>query len=224
MILSVQYLIFVVIYIVRNQCTDFCVDVYHWPEGFTKVKAIVSYQLFVCPTPPFYYYIYYSIYNCSKFYYLFTNVVNLQILVRQLCLLNCQLSLMDYSNVVLKTLALLNFNILKDWSVGSVVHECPFCMIKTNIFMDVVFLVGMPIILEMLDKQEDGVNVMYDNGLKALFPGSTLNICLQFKFNNRMFQRMSTYSSCRRNVLNVVAELPYNNRYLTHHQICRYAP
>ena len=60
-------------------------------------------------------------------------------------------------------------------------------MIKTNIFMAVVFLVGMPIIVERLDKQEDVVNVMCDNGLKALFPGNTLNICLQFKVSNRMF-------------------------------------
>ena len=74
------------------------------------------------------------------------------------------------------------------------------------------------------DKQEDVANVMYDNGFKALFPGNTLNICIQYKVSNRMFQRVSTYSSCRRNVLNVVAELPYNNCYITHHQIYRYAP
>ena len=71
------------------------------------------------------------------------------------------------------------------------------------------------------ETQEDVANVIYDNGFKAIFPGNTFNT---FKVSNRMFQRVSTYSSCRRNVLSVAAELPYNKYYITHYQIYRYAP
>ena len=74
------------------------------------------------------------------------------------------------------------------------------------------------------DAADDLANVLYENNFKALFPGNTKNVTVQFKVSQRMFQRVGRHSSCRRNVLNLSVQLPFNNCYVNHHQTYRYAP
>lgn len=74
------------------------------------------------------------------------------------------------------------------------------------------------------DAIDDHANVAYNCGFKPLFPGHTKDVTILYKLSNRMFQRMTQYSSCRRNVLNVIVYLPKNNSILIHHQTYRFAP
>lgn len=78
---------------------------------------------------------------------------------------------------------------------------------------------------EMLDDaQEEHANIAMDNGFKCFYPYHTRRCSIFYKISQRMFRRINQYSACRRNVLNILVYLPYNNCYVTHHQTWRYAP
>ena len=85
----------------------------------------------------------------------------------------------------------------------------------------------MPDFEELVDDAfDDHANVAYDCGFKPPFPGHTKDIIVLYKLSNRIFQGMTQYSSCRRNVLNVIAivYLPKNNSILIHYQTYRFDP
>ena len=74
------------------------------------------------------------------------------------------------------------------------------------------------------DATDDHANVAYDCGFKPPFPGHTTDVIIRYKLSNRMFQRMTRYSSCCRNVLNAIVYLPQNNSFLLYHQTYIFAP
>lgn len=74
------------------------------------------------------------------------------------------------------------------------------------------------------DAVDEHANMGYQNGFKPLYPGHTKKVTILYKVSNRMFQRMTHYTSCRRNVLNIIVYLPYHNCHIVHHQTFRYAP
>ena len=85
----------------------------------------------------------------------------------------------------------------------------------------------MPDFEELVDDAiDDNANVAYDCGFKPPFRGHTKDIIILYKLSNRMFPRMTQYSSCCRNVLNVIAivYLPKNNSILIHYQTYRIDP
>lgn len=93
---------------------------------------------------------------------------------------------------------------------------CHSCGLPSRHFHDILGILD--------DCSDDIANVLFEHNFKTLYPGNTKNVVILFRVSNRMFQRVTTYSSCRRNVLNIAVLLPYNNAYVLHHQIYRYAP
>ena len=77
---------------------------------------------------------------------------------------------------------------------------------------------------ELDDAQEEHANIAMENGFTCFYPHHSRRCTIFYKISNRMFRRINHYSSCRRNVINILVYLPYINCFVGFHMTWRYAP
>ena len=74
------------------------------------------------------------------------------------------------------------------------------------------------------DACDDHANQAMDCGFKNMYPHHTLRCTIYYKISNRMFRRINRNQACRRNVLNIIVNLPYNNCLVPYHITWPHAP